>query len=94
MNQPPVMKLQSIEVLTLSQKPLDRRITKNTSIKLMPRSQEMLCCQTFLEIEKFPNLTVLKNTKPVLVKLAIIIGHLVMLQQLKSRLSTASTKKD
>ena len=86
MNQPPVMKLQSTEVLRLSQMPLDGRITKNTSTKLMSRPQEMSCCQAFLEIAKFPNLTMLKNTKPVLVKLTIIIGHLVLLRQLKSRL--------
>ena len=56
MNQAPVMKLPCIKVLRLSQKPLDRRKTKNMSTKLMSHPQEMSCCQKILKIAKFLNL--------------------------------------
>ena len=75
------LKLPCIEVLTFSLKILDRRKTRNTSTKLISRhySQEIMsCCRAILTITLFPNLTLLKNTKPVFVKLIIIIGYLVL----------------
>ena len=69
-----------------------KTVRQENNKKLMPCPQEMSCCQAFLETAKFPNLTMLKNKKPVSVKLTIIIGQLVLLRHLKSRLWTASTK--
>ena len=65
--------------------------TRNASITpLFPRNEEMPpsrhysqemkpFCQTILTIAMFPNLTMLMNTKKVLLKLTTLIGHLVLL---------------
>ena len=82
MNQAPTIKLPCIEVLRLFGKPLGRTNKRNTNTKLIPDHypQEMISyCQTILTIAISPNLTMLMNTKPVLVKLTIIIDQLVLL---------------
>lgn len=61
-------------------KSLDRRNTNNSPTKLMSRPEEMMsCCQKIPTVVLFPKLTILMNTKPVLLKLTIFFGHMVLL---------------
>ena len=80
-NRTPAIKLICIELLKFSQKAVEKKNTKNASIKLVSRhfQQEMMpYCQRILTVAMFPNQVPLMNVKPVSVKLTLITGHMLL----------------